>query len=172
MLTIIGCGNPNRSDDGAGVAVVRGLLERVAGQPPPGIQIFDAGTAGVEVMFKARGSDELLLVDASSSGSEPGAVYTVPGELLENMPEPGRSLHGFRWDHALSAGKLIFRSEFPAKVTVYLIEAESLELGLRLSPSVERAVAGVVERILARMAAVSNPSGLDGPSENENEVRL
>ena len=150
-MTIIGCGNPTRSDDGAGVAVAQRLLSELGGQPPPGVQVFDTGTSGLEVMFKARGSRELVLVDACSSQSEPGAVFEVPGHLLERVPEPAFNLHGLRWDHALHAGKRIFREEFPEQVTVYLIEKQSLDLGIGLSPAVERAVALVVLRILARV---------------------
>jgi hydrogenase maturation protease len=158
MLTIIGCGNPNRSDDGVGVAVARGLLVRLGGRAPDGTQVFDAGTAGMEVMFRARGSRELIVVDASSSGSEAGAVFTLPGELLNEAPEPVIGLHGFRWDHAIYAGKKIFRGEFPDRVAVYLIEAGTLELGIGLSPPVERAAQHVIDLLLARVRAFSGES--------------
>jgi hydrogenase maturation protease len=151
MLTIIGCGNPNRSDDGAGVAVVQRLVGELGSAPVAAVRIFDAGTNGMEVMFKARGSSELVLVDASASNGEPGAICEVPGERLENVPDPGQGLHGFRWDHAIYAGKRIYGREFPERVTVYLIERQSLELGIGLSDPVERAVKRVVERLLARV---------------------
>jgi hydrogenase maturation protease len=158
MLTIIGCGNPNRSDDGAGVAVVQRLMGRVGSEPGPGVRIYDAGTNGMEVMFKARGSSELVLVDASTSHAEPGSIYEVPGERLENVPDPGYGLHGFRWDHALYAGKKIYGRDFPARVTVYLIERQSLELGVGLSEPVERAVTRVLNLLLERMPSAPVPS--------------
>ena len=157
MLTIIGCGNPNRSDDGAGVAVVRRLIERHGGDRAPGARFFDAGTSGMEVMFKARGSSELVVVDASSSNSEPGSIFDVPGEVLANAATPGHGLHGFRWDHAL------YGREFPERVTVYLIERQTLELGIGLSEPVERAVQRVVQLIMARLDALCAPFG--APSE-------
>ncbi|MFM6344532.1 MAG: hydrogenase maturation protease, partial [Dolichospermum sp.] len=46
--------------------------------------------------------------------------------------------HDFRWDHALAAGRKIFGDDFPQEVTVYLIEAANLDLGLELSPVVRR----------------------------------
>jgi hydrogenase maturation protease len=155
MLTIIGCGNTTRSDDGAGIATVQRLLQELSGAPPPGVQIFDAGTAGVEVLFKARGSSALILVDASSSGSEPGAVFEVPGSELERASAPGLGLHGFRWEHALHAGRLIFKDQFPEQVAVYLIEGERLELGVGLSPAVERAVWRVVAMLRGKIAEAS-----------------
>jgi hydrogenase maturation protease len=151
MLTIIGCGNPNRSDDGAGVAVVQRLIERIGSAPADDVRIFDAGTNGMEVMFKARGSSELVLVDASSSAAPPGSICAVPGEELENVPDPGHGLHGFRWDHALYAGKRIYGPDFPRRVTVYLIERQSLDLGIGLSEPVERGVKHVVGLLLDRV---------------------
>ena len=151
MLTIIGCGNPNRGDDGAGVAVVQHLMQALGGTAPAGVRLFDAGTNGLAVMFEARGASNLVLVDASATGAEPGAVHEVPGERLENAPEPGHGLHGFRWDHALYAGRRIYGREFPERVTVYLIERQTLDLGIGLSEPVERAVKQVVGLLLARV---------------------
>jgi hydrogenase maturation protease len=156
MLTIIGCGNPNRSDDGAGVVVAQRLLATFAAKPAAGVRVFDTGTSGLEVMFKARGSRSLILIDACSSGSEPGAIFTVPGHELERRPEPSYSLHGVRWEHALYAGRQIFKQDFPEAVMVYLIEKQTLELGIGLSPPVEQAVDLVVALILA--CARSAPS--------------
>ena len=34
-------------------------------------------------MFAARGCRTLIIVDASRSGSEPGAIFEVPGAELE-----------------------------------------------------------------------------------------
>ena len=94
-------------------------------------------TAGMEVMFQARGSKKLVIIDASSTGSQPGAVFKVPGKELESLPETSYNLHDFRWDNALAAGRKIFKDDFPTEVIVYLIEAENLGFGLELSPVVE-----------------------------------
>ncbi|MFM6756431.1 MAG: hydrogenase maturation protease [Dolichospermum sp.] len=138
MLTIIGCGNLNRNDDAVGVIIAQGLQQYLAQNPHPKIRVFDCGTAGMEVMFQARGSEKLIIIDASCTGSEAGAIFKVPGNELEALPEPSYNLHDFRWDHALAAGKKIFGDDFPQEVTVYLIEAENLDLGLELSPVVRR----------------------------------
>ncbi len=148
LLTIIGCGNLNRSDDGVGAVVAQRLIEKFSSAPRDDIRIFDAGTDGMGVMFKARGSSDLIIVDASRSGAEPGAIFEVPGEELEGKPPDSLNLHDFRWDHALYAGRQIYKDAFPKKVLVFLIEGESLELGLDLSPAVRSAAAQVVGRIV------------------------
>lgn len=147
MLTIIGCGNLNRSDDAVGVIIAQRLQQYLSKHPHPDVQIYDCGTAGMEVMFKARGSNQLIIIDASSTNSEPGAIFQVPGKELETLPEPSYNLHDFRWDNALAAGRKIFKDDFPQKVTVYLIEAENLGFGLELSSVVENSAAKVFEEI-------------------------
>lgn len=145
MIAIIGCGNPNRQDDGVGPEIIRAL--RLKGLESAGVKLFDAGTDGMSVMFSARGCTSLILVDAAKSGSEPGAIYEVPGSELERPYAPGLNLHDFRWDAALHAGRQIFREAFPKDVTVLLIEAKNLGLGIGLSDAVQAAAQTVSRRI-------------------------
>jgi len=146
-IVVIGCGNLNRSDDGAGVCVIRRLQQAFGESLPSGVRLFDAGTGGMEVMFQARGARRLIIVDACRSGSEAGAIFRVPGSDIDTAHQPGYSLHDFRWDHAVHAGRRIFGAAFPGDLTVYLIEAGSLQLGTELTSPVERAVASVCEHI-------------------------
>lgn len=147
MLTIIGCGNSNRSDDGVGVFVAQALQDYLRQQPRLDVRVFDAGTAGMDVMFQARGASKLMIVDASSSGSSAGAIFKVPGAELQSDHEPDYSLHNFRWDHALAAGRKIFREQFPEDVTVYLVEAQSLDFGLEMSAPVRASADQLVTEI-------------------------
>ena len=141
---IIGCGNPNRSDDGAGPCVIRELRDRVL---PEGVVLYDAGTDGMAVIYRARGVKRLILIDARQPENAPGAIYEVPGEVLEAPPNQSLNLHDFRWDHALYAGRKIYGGDFPTDVTVFLIEAKTLDLGFELSEPVRVAVATVTNRI-------------------------
>jgi hydrogenase maturation protease len=147
MITVIGCGNPNRQDDGVGPEVIRQL--KTLGLDSENVKLLDAGTDGLAVMFAARGSISLIIVDASKSGSEPGALFEVPGDQLHRSYVPSLNLHDFRWDNALYAGRQIYKSDFPTDVSVFLIEAENLDLGIGLSDSVSRAAGIAVEKISA-----------------------
>lgn len=158
MLTIIGCGNLNRCDDGVGVVVARRLMDYVQERGLADVGVFDAGTGGMDVMFQARGADKLVLIDANRSGLQPGAIFRVPGEELAHDYEPTYSLHDFRWDHALHAGRSIFGADFPSDVTVFLIEAGQLDYGLELTEPVRRAadrVAADIESIIDRYVAAT-----------------
>ncbi|RWE29556.1 hydrogenase maturation protease [Mesorhizobium sp.] len=145
MIAVVGCGNLNRHDDGAGPEVIRVL--RAAGLEGPDVKLLDAGTDGMAVMFAARGCRSLILIDAARSGVEAGAIYEVPGHELARPYSPGLNLHDFRWDAALHAGRQIFGAAFPDDVTVFLIEAGQLDLGLGLSVPVAKAALLVAHRI-------------------------
>jgi hydrogenase maturation protease len=110
-------------------------------------------------MFGARGAKSLIIVDACRSGSKPGAIFEAPGAELEQPYAPNLNLHDFRWDHALHVGRKIFREDFPTDVTVLLIEAQSVALGLGLSPVAAHAAAKVVERIEALIRARLQSAG-------------
>ena len=153
MMAIVGCGNPNRSDDGAGITVVHLLKARIL--ETEHVRIFDAGTDGMAVLFAARGCTSLVIVDACRSGAEPGAVFEVPGSELASDHPPSLNLHDFRWDHAIAAGRKIYGAAFPTDVKVFLIEARSLDLGLTLSAEVEAATQVVAARIATLVSPAS-----------------
>lgn len=140
-LAVIGCGNLARCDDGVGVAVVRELRER---RPPADVDLIDAGTAGMDVMFRVRGARQVVIVDACRSGSAPGTVFRLPAREAMTPVERGFSLHGLRWDHALYAGTRMYGDSFADHAEVILVEADDLGFGLALSPAVQAAAARVV----------------------------
>ncbi len=146
MIAVIGCGNTNRRDDGVGSAVLQKLAARGFGRAA-GVSLLDAGTDGLAVMFAARGCRSLIVVDACRSGSEPGAIFELPGEELAAAAPPSFSTHDFRWDHALHAGRRIFGDAFPGDVSVLLIEAADLDFGLGLTSAVEAAADKAAERL-------------------------
>lgn len=142
---VIGCGNPNRQDDGVGSYVIDILRHQQLGSK---VKLLDAGTNGMTVMYQARGAKTLIIIDAKTPESTPGAIYEVPGEELKNPTEYSYSSHSFRWDHALYVGQKIFPTDFPDAVNVFLIEAQALGYHIGLTPKVQEATQKVADRIL------------------------
>lgn len=154
---IIGCGNLLRGDDAVGPILVRVIAERGI---PSGVRLADGGTAGMDVAFKMRGADHVIIVDACRTGQPPGTLYQVPGEELADLPPlTGLNLHAFRWEHALAFGRWLLKDEYPPRITVYLIEAENLELGGELSQPVRTTMENLIQKLtfeLELMAAGGN----------------
>ncbi|QIA27587.1 hydrogenase maturation protease [Thermaerobacter sp. PB12/4term] len=148
MTVIIGCGNLLRSDDGVGPLLIRRLWEL---GPPPGVRLADGGTAGMDVAFQIDGATELIIVDACRTGAPPGTIFEVPGEEVETPPLTAINLHDFRWDHAIAFGRWLLKDRFPRKVTVFLIEAASLEPGMGLSPAVQEAMERLAADLVRRL---------------------
>jgi len=148
---IIGCGNLLRGDDAVGPILIHALWEMTL---PEGVRLADGGTGGMDVAFKMRGADEVILIDACTTGGEPGSLYKVPAEMLEQLPPlTGINLHAFRWDHALAFAHWLLKDEYPSKITVYLIEAEQLTFGADLSETVREAMNRLARHLQSELEA-------------------
>ncbi|MEN1680140.1 MAG: hydrogenase maturation protease [Planctomycetota bacterium] len=152
---IIGCGNLLRGDDAVGPVLVRRMWDRGL---PNGVHCADGGTGGMDVAFQMRGVERVILVDACESGSEPGALFQLPGEEVENLPPiEGVNLHAFRWDHALAFARWLLKDDYPRRVTVYLIEGCGFNVGEPLTPEVDLAIDRLVERLFDVIQPSSRP---------------
>lgn len=159
QVVVIGCGSLLRGDDAVGPILVRHLWEQGV---PDGVTLVDGGTAGMDVAFKMRGARRVIIVDAAATGVEPGTIYCVPGEELEDLPSlDGLHMHQFRWDHALSFGRWLLKDEYPGDITVYLIEAAQTDHGAPLSAPVEAAMHRVGALIRATLDT-DQDGGQDG----------
>lgn len=153
---VIGCGNLLRGDDAAGPVLIRRMWDRGL---PEGVHCADGGTGGMDVAFQMRGVPKVILVDACTSGSEPGTLFEVPGTEVENLPPlAGINLHAFRWDHAIAFARWLLKDDYPADVTAYLIEGRRFEVGEGLSPPVDAAVDRLVEVLLTKLAPAEAPA--------------
>lgn len=136
--------------------LLRHLLDRGL---PPGVEVADGGTAGMDVAFRMRGAGHVVLIDACTSGGEPGTLYELPGEEAETPPlEALGNLHSFRWDHALAFAHWLLKDEYPEQVTVYLIEAASVAPGMSLTEPVKAAMHRLTDVLMERF-------GADAPTE-------
>ena len=149
MFVIIGCGNLLRKDDGAGPILIRKLWDLGV---PSHVRLADGGTAGMDVVFQIGDAKQLIIVDACTTGAEPGTVYEIPGEEVESIPLENINLHNFRWDHAIAMGRWLLKKNFPEKVTVYLIEACDLSYGSGLTPKVEESVNNLAKKLIEKVS--------------------
>jgi hydrogenase maturation protease len=147
-VVVIGCGNLLRGDDAVGPTLIRLLWDQ--GLPGSGVVLVDGGTAGMDVSFKMRGARKVVIVDASATGSVPGTIFRVPAAELEDLPAlEGLHSHAFRWDHALAFARWLLKDEYPDDITVFLVEAASVDFGAPMTPAVAAAMEVVAGKVRA-----------------------
>ena len=124
-----------------------------------GCQSVLIGTTIERLAQKLFGCNVIHRADCHICGGEPGSIYRMRGEDVEQLPPlDGINLHSFRWDHALAFGRWVLKDDYPTDIVVYLIEAASFGFGDPLSELVEAAVDELVDHLLTAPAD-STPAG-------------
>jgi hydrogenase maturation protease len=131
---VLGVGNPDRGDDGVGARVVRLIGDRLPCRHVP------ADPASVIAAF--AGHDEVVIVDASSTGAPPGTIST--GLPVGSGTSP--STHGLGLAEALDLAAAL--GVMPPRLTVVTVEGGRFDHGADLSPEVELAAQQVAESLL------------------------
>jgi len=140
---IIGIGNPDRGDDGAGRAAVARLKTRL----PKDIRVTESDGDATALLARFSEADDVILIDAAMSGAVPGTLGRFDAhEAPLPAARSGMSTHGFGLAEAIELARTL--GQLPKRCVVYAIEGRSFAIGDRLSPDVEAGVEAAVARIL------------------------
>lgn len=140
---IIGIGNVQRGDDGAGIIAA----EKLEDMNIPGAEIaFCGGDAG-ELMEMWKGFDRAILIDAMRSGRNPGKEIRIEASEKEVPAEifSGYSTHNFGLGEAVEMARVL--GELPKEVIIFGIEGVNFEIGTGISSEVMKGVDEVVKAI-------------------------
>ncbi len=146
-VVVIGIGNADRGDDGAGRAVV----ERLTGKLPQHVAVYRETGEPTALLARLRDADTACLVDACVSGAEPGTVRHFNAAAAP-LPQAlfDVSTHGFGLAQAIELARAL--GELPPRCVVYAIEGGTFEPGARMSPAVTAAVEEVAGRLRTELA--------------------
>jgi hydrogenase maturation protease len=141
---VIGLGNPDRGDDGAGVAV----LAHLQGRLPGGVRLVRLSGADPARIIEAwEGAGTVFLVDAMVSGAPVGTW-----RRFDAAAEPLPAEVSLASTHALGAGEAIEMARvlgrLPQALTVYAIEGATFFVGVPMGGAVAAGAAEVANRIL------------------------
>ena len=148
-IVIIGIGNPDRGDDGAG----RAVAARLAGSLSSGIRVAEHGGEATGLLALVDGVDAVYFVDACASGGSPGTVHRFDAAAAR-LPATvgGVSSHGFGLGEAVELARTL--GMLPPRAIVYAIEGANFETGAPLSTPVAAAAADVAARLRSEVAAM------------------
>jgi hydrogenase maturation protease len=147
---VIGVGNAFRGDDAAGREVAKRVQERLAGE----VDVVVCELEPTRLVDAWEGADAAVLVDAVSSGAEPGTVHRFDAT---SEPLPSREFRSST--HALGIGETIELARaigrLPSRVVVFGIEGEVFGSGSGLSAHAEEGVERAVELVLEEAGCTS-----------------
>lgn len=145
---VIGIGNPDRGDDGAGRAVARRLRDL----NPPGLEVLESDGEGTSLVCAWEGAHDVVLVDACRGAGAPGSVHRIELGQAERLDALSHaSTHSFGVAGAVGLARALGR--LPRRLIIYAIEGLRFGQGEGLSPHVSQAVAEVVALVVKDLPA-------------------
>ncbi|HEY6923337.1 MAG TPA: hydrogenase maturation protease [Steroidobacteraceae bacterium] len=150
---VIGIGNPDRGDDGAGRVIAHRLQDLV----PSDVEVLQHDGEATALVAQLHDAPTVLIVDACQSGAAAGTVHRFDAH---RAPLPaaqfGLSSHGFGLASAIELARAL--NQLPQRCIVYAVEGKCFDAGAGLSPPVTAAVAVITARILAELGARDQPA--------------
>jgi hydrogenase maturation protease len=148
-VTLIGLGNILMRDEGVGVYAVRYLEEHY--EIPPGLEVVDGGTSGLDLLPYIENRDRVLIVDAVDFRKEPGYIGVLGNQEVPALFGLKDSLHHLGLMDLLAAAQLL--GVAPKTICLIGIQPLAIETGLDLTDVIQARLAPLAARILAQLQA-------------------
>ncbi len=145
--TVLGIGNILMGDEGAGIRALDALREQY--EFPEGVRFLDGGTMGLDLIYYLEGTDRLLMIDAVIMGAPPGTVKVFGGQDIPSVLAGKFSVHQIGLQDLFFALDILGRR--PSDACLAGIEPKEVELGLELSPEIEKALPVLVDAAVKRL---------------------
>ena len=140
---IIGIGNPFRSDDGIGQAVIEQLRSTLQGR----VDWLECTGDPCGLLAEWQGRAQVIVIDACRHDAEPaGKIFRLNG-LEASLPAGSRSTssHAFSLADAITLGMQL--NALPTSLTIYAVVGKNFSAGNTLSLAAQQAVSDLCKRI-------------------------
>ncbi len=147
---VLGLGNDILTDDAVGLQVVQQLKHELAGQLA--VDFRETTEMGLALLDFMTGYSAVVIVDSIRTGqAAPGFVHEVDAASLKQLT--GRTPHFVGVGETLALGRHL-ALPMPEQVKVFAVEvADPFTLGTELTPVLQAALPGIVDRIRRFIAA-------------------
>ena len=131
-ILILGIGNYLMADEGIGIHAARYLAQ----QPlPPGVDVLDGGTGGFHLLEYFESYPDVILIDATLDGLEPGTIRLLQPRFAHDFP-PAMSTHDIGLKDLVSALQLLDRMP---RIHLFVVSINSIQQqGIELSTALQR----------------------------------
>lgn len=149
-LGIIGIGSTIRGDDGIGVLLVERLKTR---KLPDGVELYDAGTSGMNILHRLKDFDAAIIVDAIRTEGRIGDwVFFSPQEVDSTIEM--RNTHDANILEALELSEML--DERPDEVRIMGIIPGDTSIGEGLSLELENRLPELEEALINEIGELTN----------------
>ena len=145
--TLIGLGNLLLRDEGIGIHAIRALEARHLA--PPGLEIVDGGTSGLDLLPYIEGRDRVLFIDAVNFRKEPGYIGVLENQEIPALFSHKDSLHHLGLMDVLATAQLL--DVAPREICLIGIQPHLIETGLELSELLQAKLPLLLAAILAKL---------------------
>ena len=141
-ILVLGLGNIIYQDEGVGVAALEELSRRFPADS--GITFLDGGTQGLNLLPFVEEAEALLLLDAVDPGEREGEIFEFSDAELPVIFQRKMSAHQVGMLEVLSLARL--HGRYPRRLTLIGVVPRRLDMGLGLSPEVQKLLPRMVDR--------------------------
>lgn len=140
-ILILGIGNYLMGDEGIGVHVAHQLEKEIR---PAGVDILDGGTGGFHLLGYFESYQQVIIVDATLDGAEPGTIRLIKPRFANDFP-PAMSTHDIGLKDLVCALQLL--GKMP-EIDLFVVSIASIQQqGITLSHKIEAIVPVVIDQI-------------------------
>ena len=143
---VIGLGNPLMGDDGFGLVALARLRDEWTLE---GVELADGGTWGMSLLPLVEDAERLVLLDAIAAGVLPGEMVVLERDRLPIYLSRKLSPHQIDMRDVLAVAE--WRGQLPLETVAIGVQPQLVEMGLGLSPAVDRAVETAVGLVIERL---------------------
>ena len=140
-ILVLGIGNLLMNDEGVGIHVIT-ALEKEGGIQ--GADLMDGGTGGFHLLGFIQSYKTIIIIDASLDKYPPGHVRVLKPRYAKDFPKQ-LSAHEIGLKDLIDSAVLL--GNMPQLHLIAVSVKEFQDMGMELSPEVEAAIPGVVERV-------------------------
>lgn len=153
---VLALGNILRKDEGVGIHILNLLRERV----PAGVELFDGGTSGMELLGFLEKKRRLVVLDAVDAGADPGDVIEWKKDEVPMYATGKLSMHQMSFAEVLYWAH--FTGAIPEEIVVIGVQPESLDWGVELSEKTKSSLPEAVDKVLECLTKWGSlPSGTE-----------
>ena len=141
-ITIIGIGNPDRGDDGAGWALIDAIQDLL----PPCIVCRKSRGDISELLDLFSSSSTIYIIDAILCDLKAGEILQLDENNLEDFDNKATSTHALSLSRVIEMATLL--EAMPKKLILYAISGKNYSLASNISFDVQNAISSLRDMLL------------------------